>query len=248
MNRQQDQRDIPATTGAGIGKAVSFQLFNRIYKRYDLLNRLFSFGRDISWRNKLAKQVSNRDNLHLLDLATGTGDVALTLLKRKPGIALACGSDMARNMLLHAGNKSSKQKCSHRFSLIQADAASIPFDCDAFHVATMAFGIRNVVDPSKVLNEIRRVLKNEGKTLILEFSLPSNRILRSLHLFYLRRIIPPLGSLISGDKQAYRYLDETIETFPYGRDFCRLMENAGFKNVRFTPLTFGVATLYQGEK
>lgn len=236
MKRQQNQ------------KAQSYRMFDRIYKKYDLLNRLFSFGQDILWRNKLARSISNQSGRRLLDLATGTGDVALTLLKKKPGIRLASGCDMARNMLHRASLKSIKKKLNSRFSLVQADAGKIPFRGDSFHFATIAFGIRNMVDPSAVLKEMLRVLKDQGSALILEFSLPSNKIIRSLHLFYLRKIIPPLGSLISKDKFAYRYLNETIETFPYGREFCRLMENAGFKNVRCTPLTFGVATLYQGEK
>lgn len=236
MNRQQDQ------------KAQSYRMFDRIYKKYDLLNRVFSLGQDILWRNRLARRVQDKEGRRLLDLATGTGDVALTLLKKKPGIRMACGCDLARNMLHRAGQKSLNKKLHQRFSLIQADAGHIPFGGDTFHYATMAFGIRNVVDPLKVLKEMLRVLKKEGNAMILEFSLPSNKIMRAFHLFYLRRIIPPLGSLISGDKFAYRYLNETIETFPYGKDFCSLMENAGFKNVSSRPLTFGVVTLYQGEK
>jgi demethylmenaquinone methyltransferase/2-methoxy-6-polyprenyl-1,4-benzoquinol methylase len=248
MNVQQEQNEIPTTTATGIGKAVSYRMFDRIHRRYDLLNRLFSFGQDIVWRNKLAKQVSKKENLRMLDLATGTGDVVLALLKRRPGIRQAYGCDMARNMLIRARRKSTAKYLDHRLALCQADAGHIPFHGDVFQVATMAFGIRNVVDPGHVLKEMIRVLEKEGKALILEFSLPVNKIIRSLHLFYLRRIIPPLGALISKDKHAYRYLNETIESFPYGRDFCRLMESAGFRNVRFTPLTFGAATLYQGEK
>jgi len=112
----------------------------------------------------------------------------------------------------------------------------------------MAFGIRNVPEPSDVLNEMKRILKPGGKSLILEFSLPSNILLKKLHLFYLRHILPYIGYIVSGDKSAYRYLNQTIESFPYGENFCLLMRNAGFKNVRHTPLTFGVVTIYEGEK
>ncbi len=256
MNRFLDTKQTGADTDPGTGtgtaidkrKADSFRMFDRIHKRYDLLNRVFSFGQDILWRNKIAKRIEKKENQRLLDLAAGTGDVALTVLKRRAEITYAHGCDMSGNMLNLAVKKAAKRKLDRRISFLQGDAGRIPFRNDIFNVVTMAFGIRNVVDPAHVLQEIRRVLKKEGNALILEFSLPANRILRKFHLFYLRKVIPRVGAVISGDKDAYRYLNQTIETFPYGQSFCQLMEAAGFKKVRFTPLTFGVATVYQGVK
>ncbi|MCP5053511.1 MAG: bifunctional demethylmenaquinone methyltransferase/2-methoxy-6-polyprenyl-1,4-benzoquinol methylase UbiE [bacterium] len=233
-------------TGTGIDKAESFKIFDRIHKRYDLLNRIFSFGQDILWRNKLTRSIGKGENQQLLDLATGTGDVALTVLKRRSDVTYACGCDMSGNMLKLGKVKAAKRKMKRRISFLQGDAGNIPFGDHRFNAVTMAFGIRNVVDPSHVLKEIRRVLKENGTALILEFSLPSNKLIRWFHLFYLRRIIPNIGAIVSRDRHAYRYLNQTIETFPYGQSFCRLMEEAGLKQVRFTPLTFGVATIYQG--
>jgi demethylmenaquinone methyltransferase/2-methoxy-6-polyprenyl-1,4-benzoquinol methylase len=250
MNRQRNQAQRGTEPGISVdsSKADSFRMFDRIHKRYDLLNRMFSFGQDILWRSKLAQRICKGENQQLLDLATGTGDVAFTVLKRRTGVQVAHGCDMSHNMLQKAREKAVKKKLEQRTSFLQGDAGHIPFRNNIFNIVTMAFGIRNVVDPSQVLTEIRRVLKTEGKALILEFSLPENRVFRKLHLFYLRKIIPRVGAWISKDKHAYRYLNETIETFPYGQSFCCLMETAGFRDVRFTPLTFGVATLYQGMK
>jgi demethylmenaquinone methyltransferase / 2-methoxy-6-polyprenyl-1,4-benzoquinol methylase len=230
------------------GREKSFRMFNRIHKRYDLLNRIFSFGQDIVWRRRLSRHIASRENQRLLDLATGTGDVAFSLLKHAPQIQRAGGCDMALNMLGLAKRKSIAKKMHERIAFFQGDAANIPVPDGYFDVTTIAFGIRNMADPVHVLTEMHRILNNKGQALILEFSLPENRFFRHLHLFYLRRFIPSVGAFISKDKQAYRYLNETIESFPYGKSFCRLMESAGFRNIRFYPLTFGVATLYRGEK
>jgi len=229
-------------------KAESYRMFDRIYRRYDLLNRMLSGGQDILWRNRVAARIKAHKNQLLLDLAAGTGDIALTILKKKAQVTHAHGCDMSRNMLTAAQYKANRSALKERISFIQGDAGSIPCPGESFDAVTMAFGIRNMVDPVQVLKEIHRVLKSGGRALVLEFSLPSNKVIRKLHLFYLRRIIPHVGALISKDKHAYRYLNETIETFPYGDDFRCLMEQAGFADVQFTPLTFGVATIYQGEK
>ena len=235
-------------TGTGIDKAESFRIFDRIHKRYDLLNRIFSFGQDVLWRRKVAKQIGEGSEQELLDLATGTGDVALTILKRRKDIKYAHGYDMSGNMLKLGKLKAEKRGMADSISFLQGDAGCLPFGENRFNAATMAFGIRNVVDPVEVLKEIRRVLKPGGTALILEFSLPKSKLIRGFHLFYLRRVIPHIGAIVSKDKHAYRYLNQTIETFPYGKDFCELMEKAGFKDVGFTPVTFGVATIYRGVK
>ncbi len=230
------------------GKESSFRIFNRIHKRYDFLNHLFSFGRDKSWRKKLCFQLTDKKNQHVLDLATGTGDVALSLLKTNPHISHVYGCDLASNMIETGRLKAIKFNIRQRIAFFLGDASNIPSADNRFHAVTMAFGIRNTPDPSLVLREIRRVLKNEGRALILEFSIPSNKLLRAFHLFYLRTVIPPIGAWISGDSQAYRYLGQTIEAFPYGEDFCQLMRTAGFSKVTGMPLTFGAVTLYRGEK
>ncbi|MCP4148599.1 MAG: bifunctional demethylmenaquinone methyltransferase/2-methoxy-6-polyprenyl-1,4-benzoquinol methylase UbiE [bacterium] len=229
-------------------KEKSFRIFDSIYKRYDLLNHLFSLGLDNLWRYKMAKTATQKENQRLLDLAAGTGDVTFSLLKHNPQISHAHGLDMSRNMLLLAQKKSAKKNLLEKTSFLVADAGSIPFGSNCFDMVTMAFGIRNVPEPLQVLREIREVLEKEGKIVLLEFSLPKNKLIKKIHLLYLRYVIPKIGALISKDRDAYSYLNKTIETFPYGEEFCRLMRKAGFQKVRFTPLTFGVATLYQGEK
>ena len=129
---------------------------------------------------------------------------------------------------------------------MRADALQIPFADGSFDAVTIAFGIRNVVDVPRVLAEMHRVLKPGGRVLILEFSLPRNWLVRSLYPFHLRGILPRLGAMISGDRYAYRYLNETVETFPHGEEFCDMMQQAGFTGVQAVPLTFSIATIYHG--
>ncbi|MCP4217619.1 MAG: bifunctional demethylmenaquinone methyltransferase/2-methoxy-6-polyprenyl-1,4-benzoquinol methylase UbiE [bacterium] len=229
-------------------KESSYRIFDGIYKRYDLLNHLLSFGLDIVWRRKLAGHLHNKENRLLLDLACGTGDVMFSLLKHHPELTHAVGCDMSFNMLKRAQEKIQKKKHDPVTSLSRGDAAKIPFADNSFDIVTMAFGIRNVPEPPEVLKEIYRVLKPGGKVAVLEFSLPSDKIIKKLHLFYLRQVLPRVGRLISRDTRAYTYLNQTIETFPYGESFCRWMREAGLKNVSCTPFTFGVASCYGGEK
>jgi demethylmenaquinone methyltransferase/2-methoxy-6-polyprenyl-1,4-benzoquinol methylase len=151
--------------------------------------------------------------------------------------------------MLRIGKKKLKQKPYARDVLLrQACATDLPFADGSFDCATISFGIRNVDNIGKCLSEIYRVLVPGGRILVLEFSLPSHPKLKAAHLFYLRRFIPKIGGWLSKDKQAYKYLNETIETFPHGENFCALLKEAGYKNVQAHPLTFGVVTLYQGDK
>lgn len=222
-------------------------MFDRIAPRYDFLNHFLSLNRDKAWRRRLAQQLPARNDLDVLDLATGTADQLLTLFKSgkvKSGV----GIDPSEKMLQIGRQKIEALKLSNKIKLLPGNAEMIPFENDSFDIVSTTFGIRNVTDVSRALNEMYRVLRRGGRTLILEFSLPKNRIIKSLYLFYFRKILPRLGGLIAGDRHAYRYLNETAETFPYGDDFCRLMNTAGFKNVQSWPLTFGVATLYRGDK
>jgi len=128
------------------------------------------------------------------------------------------------------------------------DAEAIPFNDNSFDAVSISFGIRNVIDISRTLGEMLRILKPGGRVLILEFSLPTNSIIRKLYLFYFRQLLPRLGSLIAGDSYAYRYLNETVETFPYGEEFCALMRQTGFKKVEVNCLTLGIASIYRGDK
>jgi len=222
------------------------QMFDRVAHRYDLLNRLLSFGRDVAWRRRLAKCLPDRSDLEVLDLATGTADVLLTLFKTK-SVSLGVGVDMAFRMLEVGKDKIVRRGKDMQLMLVRGDVGSLPFARDSFDVVSIAFGIRNFVNLNGSLEEIMRVLRPGGRLLVLEFSLPGNRAIRALYLFYFRYILPRVGALISGDSYAYRYLNETVESFPYGKVFCELIGKAGFDNVNAIPLTFGVATIYCGE-
>ncbi len=227
----------------GKRRANVWRMFDRIAPTYDLVNRLLSFGQDIYWRRAVARSLPEGEGLELLDLATGTGDQVISLV-RTGRIGRAVGMDMSAGMLAMGRQKIAGLD----IELREGDATDIPLPDASFDVVTITFGIRNVVHVDKALTELRRVLRPGGRALILEFSLPESRPVRALHLFYLRVILPLVGGLVSGDSSAYRYLNTTIESFPYGEDFCALMRQAGFSTATAMPLTFGIATLYEGRR
>lgn len=237
-----DSPDKPAPSRRDV-----WRMFDRIAHRYDLLNHLLSLNRDLAWRKQLAGHLTGRTDQKVLDLATGTGDQLLALYqsgKVKSGI----GVDLADRMLEIGQEKITRAGLESTLTLQHGDAENLPFDSDTLDAVSISFGIRNVTDVPHALEEMHRVLKSGGRALILEFSLPDNRLFRKLYLFYFRKVLPRLGGMISGDRDAYRYLNETVETFPYGEDFCELMREAGFVNIKATALTLGIATLYQGDK
>lgn len=226
----------------------SREMFNRVAHRYDFLNRVLSCGIDIMWRRRLASFLSPREGQYVLDLATGTGDQVLGLFHAGSPVQSAVGMDVADKMLQTARRKILKAGLSQAISLVIGTATRIPSKDRVFDAVTISFGIRNVVDVSQSLKEAYRVLKPGGGVLVLEFSLPQNRMIGGIYLLYLRHVLPWVGALISGDGFAYRYLNETIETFPYGEAFCRLLRLAGFTHVFSRPLAFGIATVYHGRK
>ncbi|HMP89737.1 MAG TPA: bifunctional demethylmenaquinone methyltransferase/2-methoxy-6-polyprenyl-1,4-benzoquinol methylase UbiE [Kiritimatiellia bacterium] len=225
-----------------------WEMFDRIAPRYDLLNRLLSFRRDVAWRERMARMIPDQPGLYLLDIATGTADQIISLMQKSGNIKQAIGVDMSEGMLNVGREKIARLQWQDRVELKTGDAMSIPENDTTFDVATMSFGIRNVLNVTEALREIRRVLKPGGRALILEFSTPENRVFRPLYFFYLRNILPVIGGILSGDRKAYKYLNRTIETFPSGKDFLEIMLAAGFKNVKATPLTFGIASIYQGDR
>jgi demethylmenaquinone methyltransferase/2-methoxy-6-polyprenyl-1,4-benzoquinol methylase len=225
-----------------------WRMFDRIARHYDLLNRVLSFGTDISWRRKMAAFLPPRHDQYVLDLATATGDQLLLLFEKSNKVKSGVGMDLAEKMLEIGRQKIKRHGLSEVVSLKVGDAMDIPADDETFDAVTISFGIRNMADVGKALQEMYRVLKPGGRVLILEFSFPHNRFIRSIHIFYLRHILPRVGALVSGDAYAYRYLNKTIETFPYGETFCDLLRAAGFTAVEAHPLTLEVATIYQGNR
>lgn len=218
-------------------------MFDSISSKYDLANKIISMGIDRNWRQKLVKIVAKKPGADVLDLATGTGDVIVDLLRiAKPHHIV--GIDPAEGMLEIA-----RMKIKGEISELRAgDAQNLKLDDNSFDFATIAFGIRNIPNPQKALKEMYRVLKPGGEALVLEFSLPENRLIRSAFLFYLRNILPKLGAMVTGELSAYLYLDKTIESFPYGKEFAKLLADAGFSHVAYHKLTFGIATIYQAKK
>ena len=225
-----------------------WRMFDRISARYDLLNRLLSFGRDVYWRKQVARYLPDKENLSILDVATGTADQLLFLYGQTDKIQRGIGIDPAVGMLARGREKIRERNLESLFELNEGTAEQIPFAANSFDACTISFGIRNVIDVNKSLAEMYRVLKPGGRVLILEFSLPQNRFLRQIYLFYFRQFLPRLGGLISGDAYAYRYLNETVETFPYGSEFSAMLAEQGFQKVACHPMTFGVSTIYYGDK
>lgn len=239
---------MPQKTPDSPSRMQAFKMFDRIAHRYDLLNRLLSGGTDVRWRKTMNRRIPEGKNLRVLDLATGTADVLIAMEHACKNVASGVGLDMSGGMLKYGQQKLVSLGLDQKFRLVRGDATCLGLDDKQFDAVTISFGIRNVLDVNQGLEEMHRILKPGGRALILEFSLPANRPFRAAYLFYFRHVLPRLGALISGDSYAYRYLNETVETFPYGEDFCQLMRNAGFEDVTATPLTFGIASLYQGER
>ncbi|MES2344756.1 MAG: bifunctional demethylmenaquinone methyltransferase/2-methoxy-6-polyprenyl-1,4-benzoquinol methylase UbiE [Chlamydiota bacterium] len=225
-----------------------WKMFDGISSTYDWVNRAMTFGIDHYWRGRLARHLPDRPNIKLLDCATGTADQILSLMNRSKNISEAIGIDLAKAMLEVGRKKIEKTKHASKIRLETANVLDLPFEDHSFDCVTISFGIRNVTDISLGLQEMRRVLNHGGRILILECSLPKNPLLLKGHLFYLRMLLPLIGGLISRNKQAYIYLNKTIETFPFGDAFCALLTDAGFTHVQAYPFMGGAVTLYRGDK
>ena len=223
-------------------------MFDKISPSYDKVNRILSLGIDTYWRKKCAEFVPNRENLRLLDIATGTGDQLIALMDRCSNIRRALGIDMAREMLFIGREKLKKKPYTHLVDLTDGTALNLPVTSSSVDVVSIAFGIRNFENVDLSLKECHRALAPQGKLIILEFSLPEIQWMRKFHLFYLRKVVPWVGGLISKNPEAYRYLNTTIESFPFGENFVNIIRNAGFSQVSFFPLTFGIATIYVAER
>lgn len=225
-----------------------YKLFDRIARRYDIFNRISSFGLDTFWRRRLTSVLKEQKDLKVLDIATGTGDMLLTLFDQGCDISSAIGIDTSAEMLAIAERKIKNRNFNNKIVFKKADAIKLNFADNEFDVVTCAFGIRNFIDADLGLKQMFRVLKPNGKVLILEFSIPKSKIIKMSYMLYLRFVIPVLGKIITGDFDAYRYLIRTIQTFPSGEDFCNKVIAAGFANVVADSLTLGCVTLYSASK
>lgn len=225
----------------------SWKMFNQIASTYDRINKILSLGMDHGWRRFVAKNLPAKKNLKILDLATGTGDQLISLFENGASIQKAAGIDLAQDMLSIAKTKLAPKLYKDKIDLYCADAQKLPFAENTFDAVTFSFGIRNVPDPLSSLQEIYRTMKPHGKCLILEFSLPPQPI-RGVYLLYLRYILPRLGAFLSKSKNAYTYLNQTIESFPSGPSFVLLMKQANLTKISMHSLSLGAVTLYIGFK
>ncbi len=222
-------------------------MFDRISPKYDALNHLLSLNIDKVWRRKAAKTATKKQPNAILDLATGTGDLAIALAKRNPQ-AHIIGMDISEKMLDIGKAKVAQQMMENQIELGLGDAASLPFEGDSFDAVTVAFGVRNFENLDKSLSEIHRVLKQDGLIVILEFSMPERFPVKQLYRFYFKRVLPKIGRRLSKDPGAYTYLPESVEHFPKPDDFIQLLLEKGLENGTKRPLSFGIATLYKAEK
>ncbi len=223
------------------------EMFDSIAPRYDFLNRLLSLGIDRKWRRFAVEQIKFTANGRILDVATGTGDVALEIAARTPASINIVGVDFSNEMVELGRAKIRNSPHAQRITMEVAPCEAIPFPEESFDSVTIAFGIRNVVDRLQGLKEMQRVLKPGGRVVILEFSTPTSPFFRMIYLFYFLKVLPAIGGLFS-KQSAYKYLPDSVLEFPSREEFKNLMAKAGFKNLAHYDLTGGIAAVYVGEK
>jgi demethylmenaquinone methyltransferase/2-methoxy-6-polyprenyl-1,4-benzoquinol methylase len=217
-------------------------MFDRIAARYDAMNRLLSFGFDRGWRRRTVRALELGASARALDLATGTGDLAIDIARAHPD-ARVIGLDPSREMLAIAQAKLARRGLADRVTLVRGDAQHLPYRTGELDAATIAFGIRNVPDRPAALREMARVVRRGGRIAILELGEPRRGWLARAARFHTRHVVPRLGALLSGARE-YRYLQRSIAAFPPASEFAQVMEQAGLRVIEVVPLTFGVCTLY----
>ena len=223
----------------------SGEMFNGIAKRYDFVNRLMSMGQDRRWRKLIARELDCSDGARILDLATGTADVAIEITKAYP-TAKVTGLDPSEEMMRHGTEKVAELGLSERIQLVKGDAQALPWEDDSFEGSCISFGIRNVPDRSKALKEMKRVTRPGCRVVVLEAGEPRKGLLAPLVRFHIHHIMPLLGSVLSGSSE-YRYLQTSIEAFPPAEEFCGMMKDAGLKDVSVRHLMFRSVQLYSGQ-
>lgn len=222
------------------------QMFDKISGNYDGLNRVISFGIDVKWRKKVIKLVEATNPVSVLDIATGTGDLAISLAKT--GASEIIGLDISEGMLAVGRKKIAAENLSEKIKMVKADSEALPYEDNSFDAITVAFGVRNFENLEKGLAEIFRVLKPKGIFVVLETSVPTSFPYKQGYKFYSNKLLPVIGKLFSKDKVAYSYLSESAAAFPFGEQFNNILRKIGFINVEDKPQTFGVATIYTASK
>jgi len=244
-----DRRRYPPVSGIGRDEHVGMvrEIFSTITGRYDFLNRLLSLRRDVAWRRFAVRRMRFFKTYRLLDIATGTADLAVETALRHPQVRIA-GLDLVREMLVVGARKIARRGLSGRIDLIQGDALALPFPDGSFDAVSVAFGIRNMPDRPGALREMRRCLVPGGRVFILEMNAPRSRLWKKVFAPYLKRVLPGIARLFSRNPAAYLYLVDSILHFPPPKVFLGMMEEAGFQKVERHSLTLGITCLYIGRR
>jgi len=221
-------------------------MFDAISGEYDGLNRVISFGIDVKWRKKVVRILKQRSPDKILDIATGTGDLAINLVET--GASKIVGLDISQGMLEVGKKKVIQKDLSEKVEMIVGDSENLQFEDNSFDAVTVAFGVRNFENLEKGLSEIHRVLKPKGTLVILETSVPTKTPFKQGYTFYSKYVLPAIGKLFSKDRSAYRYLSESASVFPHGADFNNILGKIGFIGMENKPQTFGVASIYVATK
>jgi demethylmenaquinone methyltransferase/2-methoxy-6-polyprenyl-1,4-benzoquinol methylase len=240
------------------------KMFGEISGRYDFMNHALSGGTDIYWRWRTVRRVRPAGEAPILDVCTGTGDLALAWWKKSRGKRSVVGTDFTAEMIQLARQKSERLTVNGQPALrlednpdsrgssvcfLEADTLKLPFEADRFQIVSVAFGLRNVSDPLGGLREMARVCRPGGRIAVLEFTMPRNRLFGAFYRWYFKHILPGIGQLLAPNREAaYNYLPESVSQFPQYEELCSLMQDAGLMETTWTPLTFGIATLYVGRK
>jgi demethylmenaquinone methyltransferase/2-methoxy-6-polyprenyl-1,4-benzoquinol methylase len=231
------------------------QMFGEISGRYDFLNHFLSLGVDYSWRRAAVRAVPDDVDGPLLDVCTGTGDLAIAFWKKHRGRVQVVGSDFTHEMLAIANRKRDARQIpaanaqQKSLTFVEADTQQLPFHDDQFSAVSVAFGLRNVADTRRGIDEMIRVCKPGGQVLILEFGMPRNRLFGAVYRWYFKHVLPRIGQLLARNRQsAYNYLPASVSEFPHGDELVTILAEQGLHEVTWKPLTFGVAGLYVGRK
>ena len=222
------------------------KMFDSISFEYDKLNRLISAGNDVKWRKTIYKIAERLNPIDILDIATGTADIALELSKIEG--SKITGLDISEKMLDVGRQKVTERNLENKVSLVSGDAENLNFSKSTFDLISIGFGVRNFQNLEKGLLESFRVLREGGTLIILETSVPQNRLVKLFYLLFSRTFIPLVGSLFSKDKKAYKYLQKSAEEFPSGENFSQILKSCGFKNVQIMPLMLGASSIYVAKK
>ena len=247
--REQQKKEYPSVQDMSDDQRIGIvkDIFASVTDKYDFLNRFLSGWRDVAWRKRTVQEMNFFNTNRFLDVATGTGDLALDCANTYPDVNVT-GVDFVQEMVDNGLKKVENQNLKERVILKWGDATNLEFDDNSFDVTAIAFGIRNIPDKKKAFSEMNRIIVPNGQVMVLELTTPEPGFWRNIYSFYLNGVLPKLAKWFTKNPAAYEYLADSIMNFPTRREFVTLMESMGLKNCKAIPLTFGVCTLYIGNK